>query len=514
MINWFINLKIGQKLGVGFLIVFLLIGAIGYIGWKGIEDARNVSDQLTEDIVPGGIAMVEMESAAHLLSHSIMGYITRNAWGDEAQGAMKLLVKAGAAHTKHAAHLGEEEKKEAEELALKIRKVNSIASEILRSKDEGAGNEKLIQKDRKEFHPALQVLLKQLRKHKDTHMQEISAAAEAVNLIHHRTQRSIVISTLIALFLILIVRFFIVRSLLRPIMRIKKSAAELAQGNLNTEVEIDTMDELGELAGIYNLTVGDLGGLIKKIKDAGLQITSFVSQIRSAAEEQASGAAEQSSAVSETSSTINELAATAAQIAQNSQNVIKASEKTLAGMNEINSKVGDTAKKILSLGEKSQTIGTITKIIDDLADQTNLLALNAAVEAARAGDAGRGFAVVASEVRKLAERSTESTGEIRQLISEIQAETNSAIMGVEDATKWVAKGLELVQESTQKAKEIGLATQQQKSAAQQVVGAMKSVDEVTKQFVASTKEAAASTDQLDRLARELKQSVEQFKLEN
>ncbi len=242
------------------------------------------------------------------------------------------------------------------------------------------------------------------------------------------------------------------------------------------------------------------------------KISFATAQIIAASEQQASGAAEQSSAVTEVSTTVKELASTASQIAENAAHVAEAAERTLSGMQNINAKVGATAKKILSLGEKSQAIGNITKLIDDMASQTNLLALNAAIEAARAGEAGKGFAVVAQEVRKLAERSSESTEEIRQLITEIQSETNSTIMGIEDSTKWVAKGLEMVKETTRSAKEISFATQQQKSASNQVVQAMRDIDVVIKQFVFSTKQVVHSATQLDTLSRELKGAIGEFKL--
>ena len=208
-----------------------------------------------------------------------------------------------------------------------------------------------------------------------------------------------------------------------------------------------------------------------------------------------------------------ELATTSARIVENTHNVVKEADKTLASMQEINNKVNNTAKIILALGEKSQAIGNITKIIDDIADQTNLLALNAAIEAARAGDAGQGFAVVASEVKKLAERSTESTEDIRQLITEIQAETNSAVMGVEDSTKGVNKGLEMVGEMSRVSKEISLATQQWKSASEQVDQAIKDIDILTKQFAGSIEQTSTSATQLNKLSSELKDTIAEFKLE-
>lgn len=257
----------------------------------------------------------------------------------------------------------------------------------------------------------------------------------------------------------------------------------------------------------------ELNGMVKHMHNAGLQISTSSAQIRAASEEQATGAAQQSSGVSEVTTTIEELNTTATRIAKNAENVARLAGDTLAGMQEISTKVNDTARKILALGEKSQSIGNITKLIDDIADQTNLLALNAAIEAARAGEVGRGFAVVAQEVRKLAERSSESTEEIRQIINEIQGETNSTIISIEGSTNWVKKGLEMIEETAKSAKEISIATQQQKFASEQVVQAMREIDSVTKQFVSSTRQAAASAAQLNTLSEELKGAIADFKLE-
>ncbi len=332
--------------------------------------------------------------------------------------------------------------------------------------------------------------------------------------IHQRTKFLTAIG-IVVIVLIVVVFWVLAQSLSITgiVARIRDVLLGMSDGDLTQRLRLDRNDEIGVVARVMDNVSEKLSGIVGKIQDACLEMTSSASQIQSAAQEQSVGATEQASAINEASTTVKELSVTAFQIAQNAENVSKTAERTAAGMQEINLRVDATAKKILALGEKSQSIGNITKLIDDIAEQTNLLALNAAIEAARAGEAGRGFAVVAQEVRKLAERSSESTEEIRLLITEIQTETNATIMGIEDSLKWVARGVEMIRETAGSAKEISIATQQQRSASEQTVQAMQEINTVTRQFAASTKQAAASATSLSELARKLKTAIDGFKLE-
>ena len=277
---------------------------------------------------------------------------------------------------------------------------------------------------------------------------------------------------------------------------------------------------------LYSLTALIIAGLIAgalafsmtrkivtPISQASQEMILAASSLRASSKDQAAGAAEQSSMVTEVTTTVEQLAQSASIIAQNAEQLFRAADDAVKGMQLIKEKMDTMGKRIFVLGEKSQAIGAITKLIDDLADQTNLLALNAAIEAARAGEAGRGFAVVASEVRKLAERSSESTSEIRGLIAEIQAETNSAIVAVEDSTKATQCSWEQVGQTATTIKEITLATQQQRSAAEQVVHAMRNVDTVSSQFNSSTKNMETAAENIGNLSEKLKQIVGHFRLE-
>ena len=308
---------------------------------------------------------------------------------------------------------------------------------------------------------------------------------------------------------------FIASSITKPVNTLTESAAAIAEkaGDLTRKIEVKSKDELGQLGTTFNKLISGLREIIMEVLEVNVQVSSSVTQINSAAHQQEAGAIEQSTSVTEIASTIKQLSTTAFAIATNAENVVEISQNTVISMEEINVKIEETSQKILALWEKSQSIGNITVLISDIAEKTNLLALNAAIEAARAGDAGLGFSVVAQEVRKLAERSSTSSSEIRQLTTDIQNDINSSIVGIEDSTKCAAKGLEMVKEASQSAIEISTATRQQRTASDQVLRAVEEIADSTKQFTAATKQTKHSAAQLIELVKDLTESLSEFKTE-
>jgi len=339
--------------------------------------------------------------------------------------------------------------------------------------------------------------------------------------------------------------------LVEQVRQLSEAMTAASQGDLTAQVHIIVTDDgdgefgfqrtqhIAVLSESFDHTVESLRGLVSRVRVGGEQIGAAASQVLVAAREQAAAASEQSSAVAETSATIEELAATAAQIAETAEQVASFATETLgfaeqgrsavsasvSAMDQIADRVDQIASRALGLGEKGQEIGRILQVIDELADQTNLLALNAAIEAARAGEHGRGFAVVAAEIRKLAERSQESAGQIQSIVTQIQAETNATILASEEGSREVHAGSELardvvgalerisgmVDETTTAAKEISIATQQQRSASEQVVSAMGQVADVSRQYAVGSKQAAAAATELNTLAGDLRSSIAQFK---
>ncbi len=269
----------------------------------------------------------------------------------------------------------------------------------------------------------------------------------------------------------------------------------------------------------------------RQIGTAVGQVQSSSSELQAAANQQATSSREQATAMSEISTTISELLATSRQITESAQRVaqIAADTARAAGAGEttveqtresivgIRRQVDLIVNHMLELGRKSQHIGAVLDIVSELAEQTNILAINATIEAAGAGDAGRRFAIVADEIRKLADRVSGSTKEIRSLIDDVRSAVNTTVMATETGSKTVEAGTKQfdhvalsfkqiagqVQTTTEAAREIELSTKQQMSAVEQVNVAISNIAQASKETEASSSQTLQTASQLATLSKDL-----------
>ncbi len=323
------------------------------------------------------------------------------------------------------------------------------------------------------------------------------------------------------------------------IEKLLQEVSAVGDGDLRVQAEV-TPDTLGVLADSFNYMIEELAKVVGRVQTTAVQVTNATRRILDRSAELAQASETQVAQISQTTEAVEALAIFIQNVARNAQlsaemaqealrnadNGQKSVRQTIEGMLLIRENVQETSKKIKRLGERSNEIGEIVRIIEDIADQTNLLALNAAIQSAMAGEHGRGFAVVADEIRLLAERSTESTKRIATLVKSIQGDTYEAVVAMEDSTQEVVKGSQLADEAgralnsiygaverqAQMIESIARAANDQTSVSESVAMTMSRISEITRQTDAGTQEAAVSVSYLAELSEQLRASVSTFRL--
>jgi methyl-accepting chemotaxis protein len=323
------------------------------------------------------------------------------------------------------------------------------------------------------------------------------------------------------------------------IEKLLQEVSAVGDGDLRVQAEV-TPDTLGVLADSFNYMIEELAKVVGRVQSTAVQVTNATRRILDRSAELALASDTQVKQIAQTTEAVEALANFIQNVARNAQLSVEAAQEalknaangqeavrqTIDGMMVIRENVQETAKKIKRLGERSNEIGEIVRIIEDIADQTNLLALNAAIQSAMAGEHGRGFAVVADEIRLLAERSTESTKRIATLVKSIQGDTYEAVVAMEDSTQEVVKGSQLaddagrslnsiltaVERQAKMIEDIARAANEQTSVSEAVAVTMSRISEITRQTDAGTQEAAVSVSYLAELSEQLRASVSTFQL--
>jgi methyl-accepting chemotaxis protein len=289
----------------------------------------------------------------------------------------------------------------------------------------------------------------------------------------------------------------------------------------------------------FSKVIDTLRTFVREINEAALRLSSSANEVLTASTQHESSSTEQAAAIHETTETMEELKHASAQIAENAGAVARVAEETLNSARSGRGAIGEfieamqqiradgiaVSESITKLLRRVERMGTVVEVIDEIADRSDLLALNAALEGSRAGEAGKGFSIVAAEMRRLAENVLDSTKEIKNLITEIREATAAAASAADASRTATERGERLgsvaasavegilagVQETSDAARVINLATQQQRTATEQVVASMAEIEDVTRQTTQASRQATAAAAELTQLAGRLSDLIRRFK---
>ncbi|NEP00583.1 MAG: GAF domain-containing protein [Symploca sp. SIO2E9] len=323
-------------------------------------------------------------------------------------------------------------------------------------------------------------------------------------------------------------------------LELLKEVEPITRGELSFRARV-TPDEIGTIADAYNATVANLQRIVIKVKEAAQQVAETTLSNQISVQALSTEAQEQVEEMNSTLDLAQEMVASVQVVAakaEQAQAFVKqaaqtveagdaAMSRTVEGMELIQETVDETSQKVTRLRESSERISAIVNLISSFTKQSNLLALNASIEAARAGSRGQGFAVVAEEVRSLAEQSATATNEIKNLVADIQAETQEVMMAMITGTEQVVKGTKLVDETRQSliqitkasaeinqlVEAINEATGMHKIASERVTKTIKDMAGSAGKTSQEAQQVSSAFEQLQRVAQVLQDNVSQFKVD-
>ena len=497
----FNNLKVGQRLAMGFGLVLALLAIISVTAYLRISQINTGISDVVNDKFPKTIYANNIIDNINVIARALRNSLLVKPEDvskelDRVKEARKVILEN---FDKLEKAIRSEEGKKALAVALDARKAY-VGDQEKFIELAGAGKRA----------EAIEHLIEHMRKSQGDYIKAVNAlidfqsdlmkkTGEEAGHLAAQTQMLILVLGLAAASIAIGFAWWVTRSITRPLNEAVGVANLLAEGDMTVKIEVTSKDETGQLLLAMQTMTEKLSQVIGEVRGSADALSSASEEVSATAQSMSQASSEQAASVEETSASVEQMSASINQNAENAKVTNGMAENASKQANEGGQAVKETVAAMKSIADK---IG----IIDDIAYQTNLLALNAAIEAARAGEHGKGFAVVAAEVRKLAERSQVAAQEIGEVAKGSVELAEKAGKLLDEIVPAIGKTSDLVQE-------IAAASNEQSSGVGQINTAMNQLNQITQQNASSSEELAATAEEMSGQAENLQQLVGFFKVE-
>ncbi|WP_432240745.1 methyl-accepting chemotaxis protein [Herbaspirillum robiniae] len=514
------NLKIGQRLGLGFAALLVLLLAIAGFGLHQLSRMNERIEYLTS-VDEGKLAALSKVQFAVGLRAIAARNLVLVAGAGEQKGDLDLVassqkdIDAGmeelTALMKQPG-VSQQERDLLEQLRALEARYLPIAVNIVKlatTQQAEAARASLV----KDCMPLLRQVIAQISQINTVMRGNSRANSEAAEAAQSAARLTMSLASLAALLLGAAIAWMLARSILRPLQEALRVATNVSAGDLTSRIDAGGKDELGQLMTALKAMNDSLQSIVGDVRTGTDAISVASDEIKRGNMELSSRTEQQAGSLQETASAMEQLTAT---VKQNSENAGEAN-RLAEQASQVAAQGGDAVNRVIgtmsSISESSKKIVDIIGVIDGIAFQTNILALNAAVEAARAGEQGRGFAVVASEVRSLAQRSATAAKEIKSLIDDSVSKVETGARQVNEAGNTMQNVVDSIASVTRIMHDISAASHEQSSGIEQINRAIVQIDEATQQNAALVEEAAAAAASMQQQACTLTEAASVFRLD-